>query len=88
MISMPTRRPAVHSLDDIFVGVTMGRVAIVADRHRFVAAVVPPVVDVAHHVTVDAGGRVVGEIGAAFGVEEGEGAQAGHPAENGGYQKE
>ena len=58
----------------------MGRVAIVARRHRLVAAVVPAVILIAHDVTIDAGCRVIGQVGCALGIGEGEKAQADDPA--------
>ncbi len=51
-------------------------VTIVARGNALVAAVVPAVVDLAHHVTIRARGGVVGEVGITLRVHEGKTAKA------------
>ena len=56
-------------------------VAVVAHRESVMARLLPTVVLLAHDVTVDAGGRIVGQIRPAAGLDEGEAADANEHAD-------
>ena len=72
---------AVRGLGDVLLG-EMGRhVAVVAGGDGVVRAFAPGVVLVVHDVAVDAGPGIVGEVGEALGIAEGEAADTGHEAQ-------
>ena len=73
--------PAIDPFDDIFSGESVGRVTIVAGRDVFVAPMPPCIILVVHDVAVDTGKRVVGEVGATFGIDKGKAAQPSDAAE-------
>lgn len=62
---------AVLRLGEVLAHQVVGRVAIVARRHRVMAGVLPAGIVVAHDVAVHAGLRIVAEIGPS--LREGEG---------------
>src|SRR4051812_26799217 len=73
--------PAVQRLGEPLPGEVVRGVAIVADRDGVVAGAGPPLELLAHDVAVHARLRVVGQIGAAARVGEGEAADADQHAE-------
>lgn len=73
--------PAVDSFDNVLGGKGVGGVAIVAGGDIFVAPMSPRIILVVHDVAVDTGKRVVGEVGATFGIDKGKAAQPSDAAE-------
>jgi len=59
----------------------VGSVAIVAGGRRAMAGFQPGIILGAHHMTIRAGSRVIGEIGITLGVNEGEAAEPDHQAQ-------
>jgi hypothetical protein len=76
-----TMVPPVHPFDQIFGRKSMGSVTIVTHGNGLVAATIPAVIDLSHHVTVDASLGVIREIREPFGIGKSEAAQAHNPAQ-------
>ena len=66
---------AVRRLGRVLAGHARRRMTVVADGHAAMAAARPPGQLLGHDMTVGAGHRVVGHVGIAAGVDEGEAAQ-------------
>jgi hypothetical protein len=76
-----TMVPPVHPFDQIFGRKSVRSVTIVTHGNGLVAATIPAVIDLSHHVTVGASLRVIREIREPFGIGKSEAAQAHNPAQ-------
>lgn len=79
--------PAVNALDKVFGRKRVGRVTIVASGHRFVGAMIPAVIHLAHDMTIHARGRIIREIRSAFSISKGKGTQTNNAAEKTGKRQ-
>lgn len=66
-----TMVPTVYPFDDVLGREGVRGVAIVAGGNIFMAPMPPRIILVVHNVAVDTGERVVGEVGATFGIDKG-----------------